>query len=106
MKTNLTLAIAGVMVLTPAIPAASQPAQPANQSSSEPQSPAKGQAASTKMDSGQTGTTCDTAGKAMGKSADAKADHDPSATPGKDTGWVPPARKKSVSKSDCAAQPH
>jgi hypothetical protein len=103
MNTKLALA-AATMVLAPVIAAASQPAQPANQSSTETQSPAK-QTASTKKDSAQ---TCDKAGRAIGKAADAKADHDPSAMPGKDTGWVPPPRKRSASESDtaCAAQSH
>jgi hypothetical protein len=108
MKTSLALAAAGAMVVAPAIAAAAQPVQPANQSSTEAQSPAKGQTASTKKDSGQTALTCVPSGKAMGKSADAKAEHDPSATPGKDTGWVPPPRKRAASNPDsaCAAQQH
>jgi cytochrome c5 len=108
MKMELVLATAGAMVLTPGLAAASQPAQPANQSSTEAQTPAKAQTPSTKKDSGHVDASCDTTGKAMGKSANAKADHDPSATPGKDTGWVPPPSKNSGSKADtgCAAQSH
>jgi hypothetical protein len=108
MKIELVLATAGAMVLTPALAAASRAAQPANQSSTEAQSPAKAQTPNTKKDSGQTDTSCDTTGKTMGKSAEAKSDHDPSAMPGKDTGWVPPPRKRSPSKSDatCTAQSH
>jgi hypothetical protein len=108
MKTSLALAAAGAMILAPAIAAASQPAQPADPSSTQAQSPAKGQASGTKKSSAQTGATCGTGGKAMGKSAYAKADHDPSAMPGKDTGWVPPPRKKPASEPDsgCAAQSH
>jgi hypothetical protein len=107
MKTNFALAAAAMIVLGPAVAAAAQPAPAPDQSAPQAQNPAKAPAATPKKDSGQADASCDATGKPMGKSADSKVQHDPSAPVGKDTGVLPPSRKKPASNSEsgCTAQP-
>jgi hypothetical protein len=100
MKTHLALLAAGAIVLTPPIPAASQPAKPATDST---QTQSTGQPAPAASDAAKPAATpdaaCDTAAGKAGKSGDAQAAK-PSAKVGKDTGDLPPPRsKKSTSNS-------
>jgi hypothetical protein len=96
-------ALVRLSVLTPLLIAASQPVTaPPAPSSNQTQ----GSASATKATT-QTDASCGTTGRA--KSSGPKVEHDPSAQVGKDTGWVPPPRKKPVMAQDepgCAAQPH
>ena len=96
MKTNLAILIAGTVILMPTLAVAQPAPAPSGQAS------AKAQTTGTGQDS-----TASQKCAAAAKSADAKPEHDPSALPGKDTGWVPPPRKKpkTSAASGCDTQP-
>jgi len=110
---KLAIATAGIFLLAPALADASQPAQPPQTSpttgslqpapaeaapAQKPDEPVTGQpAASASKDAPTAPATCASSG-----SSD-KAAH-PSAKVGKDTGELPPPRKKSSSGA-CASQP-
>lgn len=100
MKDRVAFLIAGTAILLPTVAVSAQPAPPAtNQASSQAQT-ASG---SENSAAAATSQKCST----PSKTADAKAEHDPSALPGKDTGWVPPKRKsKDAAASGCDTQPH
>jgi hypothetical protein len=91
--------MAAAIIFAPAI-ASAQPVQtpPADKNATQAQDQAKPDNAT--ADAATTKATCDTSGK----TTEAKA-HDPSAKVGKDTGTLPPPRKKKDADSDCAAQP-
>lgn len=96
--TRLAFLIVSTTILLPAA-ALAQPATPASGQAS-----AKAQTATASQNSAAaTSQKC----VAAAKSADAKDEHDPSARPGKDTGWTPPPRKKSTSSdtAGCGTQP-
>ena len=98
MKTSLAIVIASTTVLLPSIAVSAQPAAPASN-----QAAAKAQSATAAQNSAATSQKCATSTK----SADARDQHDPSARPGKDTGWTPPPRKKSTGSPapGCDTQP-
>ena len=109
---KLALATAGIFLLAPALADASQPAQPAvtppttapteAAPAPKPDEPVAGQApAPAAKPAAPADTACVSPGKSS--STDAKAAH-PSAKVGKDTGEIPPPRKKAPSDA-CASQP-
>lgn len=109
---KLALATAGIFLLAPALADASQPTQPAETSpatsptqaapAQKPDEPVTAQPpASASKPAAQTDTSCVSPGKSS--NSDAKVTH-PSAKVGKDTGELPPPRKKAPSDA-CASQP-
>jgi hypothetical protein len=104
MKTNLPLMAAGIFVLAPAAALASQPAQtPPGQSTTQTQAaPAAQPPTATSKSTGQSDPSCDTGDKSANA---ATKDSHPSAKVGKDTGDLPPPRKKVSKDTACAAQP-
>lgn len=105
MKTSLALAAAGAIVLTPAIAAATQPAQsPPDQSSAPAKDPGKAPAANAANSSAKLDPACDTAAKAgkSGKGSDQSAASPPKF---RDTGDMPAPAKKPKTDTTCATQP-
>jgi hypothetical protein len=103
MKTNLAL-IAGVMLLAPATAVGSQPTQTApTQGANQTQSPVNAQQPTANpKDTGQADPACDATGKSSSTDAKSAA---PSPKVGKDTGDLPPPRKKAPKDSACPTQP-
>ena len=101
MKSRVAFLIAGTAILLPTFALSAQPAPPAtNQASTQSQT------ASGSENSAATTTATSQKCSASSKAAEAKPEHDPSALPGKDTGWVPPKRKAKDTASGCDTQPH
>ena len=94
--TRLAFLIVSTTILLP-VTATAQPASPASGQTS-----ANAQTATASENSAATSQKCAAAAKA----AQVKEQHDPSALPGKDTGWVPPKRKpKPTVVPGCDSQP-
>lgn len=109
---KLALATAGIFLLAPALAGASQPTQPAEPPSAtgptnaapaqKPDEPVTAQPSASAAKPGvQTDTACVSPGKSS--NSEARVVH-PSAKVGKDTGELPPPRKKPQSDT-CASQP-
>lgn len=112
---RLALATAATFLLAPALVHASQPtrhdlASPATapdqaasaQSEDKPGEPATAQApVASPTGTGEDGATC----SASGKSSNGEARAHSSAKVGKDTGELPPPRKKASNDGSCASQP-
>lgn len=109
---KLAFATAGIFLLAPALADASQPTPPAETApatsaiqaapAQKPDEPVTGQLpASAAKPVAQTDATCVSQGKSS--NSDARATH-PSAKVGKDTGELPPPRKKAPIDA-CASQP-
>jgi hypothetical protein len=103
MKLNLALLTGGAIVLAPAMAAASQPTQtPTGQDATKTQSaPDTKDMATNPTGAADAAASCDATSKS---STDTKAVH-PSAKVGKDTGDLPPPRKKVSKEATCTTQP-
>lgn len=97
MKTSLAIIISSTAILLPTAAVSAQPTPPADR-----QAATKAQAANGSENSAETSQKC----AAPTKSAQARQEHDPSALPGKDTGWTPPKRKPKITAAPgCDTQP-
>jgi predicted component of type VI protein secretion system len=95
--TRLAFLIVSTAILLPTAAMAQSAAPASGQASPNAQTGT----ASASQNSAATAQKC-----AAAKAAQAREQHDPSALPGKDTGWVPPPRKRPPLPAECSTQPH